>query len=84
MFRRGGRSCGLSATHTFDLNALAADNLKYYADYALDMKTRIGLTVSFNEKKRVIVPANVAVVAFVEDVKARKVLQAAWVTPASR
>jgi hypothetical protein len=65
----------------FDLDALAADNLKYYDDYALDMKTRIGLAVSFHEQKHVIDPKNVAVVAFVQDVKTRRVLQAAWVTP---
>jgi hypothetical protein len=70
--------------HTFDLDALAADNLKYYDDYALDMKTRIGLAVSFHEKKHVIDPKNVAVVAFVQDVRTRRVLQAAWVTPGMR
>jgi tetratricopeptide (TPR) repeat protein len=70
--------------HTFDLDALAAGNLKYYEDYALDMKTRIGLGVSFHEKKHVIDPKNVAVVAFVQDVKTRRVLQAAWITPGMR
>jgi hypothetical protein len=75
---------GTTVSQTFDLEALAADNLKYYDDYVLDMKTRVGITVSFHEKKPVIDPKNVAVVAFVEDVKTRRVLQAAWVTPAVR
>lgn len=73
-----------SASQTFDLDALAADNLKYYDDYALDMKTRTGLSIAFHEKKHVIDPTHVAVVAFVQDVKTRRVLQAAWTTPAIR
>jgi hypothetical protein len=70
-----------AASQAFDLDALAAGNLQYYDDYAADMKARVGLAVSFHEKKHVIDPANVAVVAFVQDVKTRRVLQAAWATP---
>jgi tetratricopeptide (TPR) repeat protein len=70
-----------SVNQTFDLAALAAENLKYYDDYAADLKTRVGLTVTFLEKKAVIDPGNVAVAAFVQDNKSQRVLDAAWVTP---
>jgi len=73
-----------TAHATFDLGALAADTLTYYADYAADMKARTGLVVSFREEKQAIDPANVAIVAFVQNVKTHAVLQTAWAAPAVR
>jgi len=81
-FALDGANGETSVTQAFDLEALGTQNLRYYDDYALDMKTRLGLTVTFLEYKHAIESGNVAVVAFVQDVKTRRVLQAAFVTPA--
>jgi thiol-disulfide isomerase/thioredoxin len=72
---------GTTATERFDLAALAADNLKYYDEYTAEMKARAGMSVTFIEKKHVIDPRSVAVVAFLQDSKTRRVLQAAWLRP---
>jgi len=70
-----------TASTVFDLDALAAENLQYYDDYTRDLKARTGLVSSFREKKHVIDPRDVAVVAFVQDGKTHRVLQAAFATP---
>jgi tetratricopeptide (TPR) repeat protein len=63
----------------FDLDQITAANLRYYDEYAADMKKRIGenYQISFREKKNVMNPAELSVVAFLQDTKTKQVLQAA-------
>ena len=72
----------VTVSHTFDIGALSSDNLVYYDAYAADLKARTGLVTTFLEKKHVIDPKNLAVVAFIEDASFHHVLQAAFAAPA--
>src|SRR5262249_8382597 len=66
--------------YTFDLQKITAENLKYYDDYIADMKKRLGerFQVSFKEKRYIINPDLLSVVAFVQNDKTKEVLQAVY------
>jgi hypothetical protein len=66
--------------YTFDLEKVTAENLKYYDDYIADMKKRLGdrFQVSFKEKRYIINPDLLSVVAFVQNDKTKEVLQAVY------
>jgi hypothetical protein len=66
--------------YTFDLEKITAENLKYYDDYIADMKKRLGdrFQVSFKEKRYIINPDLLSVVAFVQNDKTKEVLQAVY------
>ena len=69
--------------HIFDLEQISAANLKYYDEYLADLKQRTGIEATFKEKRYIINPERLSIVAFVQDEKTRQILQAVYlkVTP---
>ena len=67
--------------YVFDLDRISAANLKYYDEYIADLKKRTnGLIIAtFREKRYLINPDNLSVVAFIQDEATKQVLQAAYV-----
>ena len=66
-------------TETFELAALV-DNLRVYLEeFETNNAERLGATGKFKEKKHEIDPANLSLIAFVQDDKTRAVLQSAYV-----
>lgn len=66
--------------YSFDLERITAENLKYYDDYIADMKRRLGdrFSVSFKEKRYIMNPDKLSVVAFVQDEETKAILQAVY------
>jgi len=64
--------------HIFDLDQISAANLKYYDDYLADLKQRTGIDATFKEKRYIINPERLSIVAFVQDEKTRQILQAVY------
>jgi hypothetical protein len=71
--------------HIFDLEQISAANLKYYDEYLADLKQRTGIDATFKEKRYIINPERLSIVAFVQDEKTRQILQAVYlkVAPAA-
>lgn len=72
---------GKETSYLFNLEEIVAANLKYYDEYIADMKRRLGpqFEVSFKEKRYLIDPSKLAVVAFVQNDKTKQILQSAFV-----
>ncbi len=66
--------------YVFDLEKISAENLKYYDWYIADLKERTHGMVegSFKEKRNVIEPHNLAVIAFVQDDTSKEILQGCY------
>ncbi len=64
---------------TFDVSQISADLKSYLDDYEIT-NDRFG-PIHFSEKKYSIDPANLAVVAFVQDMETKRVLQATYLEP---
>jgi hypothetical protein len=66
--------------YTFDLDKIMADNLQYYDEYAAALKkqTNGGVTAIFREKRYVIDPERLSIVAFLQDDASHQVLQAGY------
>jgi thiol-disulfide isomerase/thioredoxin len=69
--------------YVFDTERIAAENLKYYDDFAEDIMRRVNIEVSFREKRNEIRPDRLSVVAFVQDDASKQILQAAYAPVAS-
>jgi tetratricopeptide (TPR) repeat protein len=76
---------GKGTPYVFSVDEIAAANLKYYDEYIADMKKRLGpqFEVSFKEQRYLMDPTRLAVVAFVQDDKTKKILQSAYVNIAA-
>jgi len=70
----------LTIEHTFDVAAVSADIQKYIDNFIKNPPDAwVGEDISFSKPMSTLNPAHLSVVAFVEDVKAKQVLQAAFV-----
>jgi hypothetical protein len=71
--------------HTFDLEAISAANLRYYDEYAAELKARLGLrgvedcNVTFKELRNTMDPRNLSLIAFAQDEQTKEILQSAYV-----
>lgn len=67
-------------TYVFDLKKISADILRYYDWNLADLKKRTHGMIegSYKEKKNVIAPRNLAVVAFVQDDSTKEILQGSY------
>jgi hypothetical protein len=73
-------SGAIHTEYVFDLDAITAANLRYYDEYDADLKTRTGgrISADYREKKYVIDPTRLAVVAFLQQDTTKDVLQSAY------
>ena len=62
--------------YSFDLVEITAANEVFDDEYIADLKARTGITATFREKKNVMDPRKLSVVAFVQDDSTKEVLQA--------
>ena len=65
--------------YSFALDEISTENLRYYDWYVADLYKRVGIKATFREKRYVIDPKNLSVVAFIQDQATKQVLQAAYV-----
>lgn len=77
-FPIGGGSANIK--YVFDLKKISADILKYYDWNLADLKERTHGIVegSYKEKRNVIVPHGLAIVAFVQDDSSKEILQGSY------
>lgn len=74
---------GAKVDYVFDLEQITAANLKYYDEYIADFKQRLGIEPTFKEKRYLINPERLSIVAFVQDEKTKQILQAVYLKVAA-
>src|SRR5262249_51672166 len=81
--------------HTFDLDAISAENLRYYDEWPVERNKEVNARIGgdadfdvgrFKEQRRLINPDKLSVVAFLQDNKTRQILQSVFlrVAPAGK
>lgn len=76
-----------SFTHTFDLDAISAENLRYYDEWPVERNKEVNARIGgdadfdvgrFKEQRSVINPGKLSVVAFLQDNKTKQILQSVF------
>ncbi|MGH9936347.1 MAG: hypothetical protein ACREAM_08875, partial [Blastocatellia bacterium] len=84
-----------SFAHTFDLDAISAENLRYYDEWPVERNKEVNARIGgdadfdvgrFKEQRHLINPGKLSVVAFLQDNKTRQILQSVFLrlSPAGR
>ncbi|MFZ0737567.1 MAG: hypothetical protein WAM96_10800 [Candidatus Acidiferrales bacterium] len=73
------KTADFTVNYSFGLDQIMAANLKYYDEYIADLKARTGIAATFREKRYVIDPHKLSVVAFIQDDGTKGILQSAEV-----
>ncbi len=76
-----------SFEHTFDLDAISAENLRYYDEWPVERNKEVNARIGgeaefdvgrFKEQRHLIDPGKLSVVAFLQDNKTRQILQSVF------
>ncbi|MGH9769071.1 MAG: hypothetical protein ACREAB_16710, partial [Blastocatellia bacterium] len=76
-----------SFAHTFDLDAISAENLRYYDEWPVERNKEVNARIGgeaefdvggFKEPRHLINPGKLSVVAFLQDNKTRQILQSVF------